>query len=255
LTVQHPGEKKAVDIILTRSVIRVKTVKHERKGDVGYIRITSFAEKTNASLKGAVATLKTQRGAGLKGYVIDLRNDPGGLLNQAIAVSGDFLNGGEVVSTRGRRQADTQRYEAHGRDITDGKPIVVLINEGTASAAEIVPGRFRITAAPLSACLLRKGLVSDDHPVARKGERSASSYDREMHTPSGRSILATGITPDIAVSNLTKKEQAKPISRGRAVRHRSPAHLDAEGAKRNTGAHYPARRRKEVRRFSAFLCT
>ena len=143
LTILRQGEKKPLEITLTRAVIRVESVKFERKGDVGYIRITSFSEKTDSGLKRAIAELKKQIGPGIRGYILDLRNDPGGLLDQAIAVSDDFLAGGEVVSTRGRRPEDTQRYNARGGDIADGKPIVVLINGGSASASEILAGALR----------------------------------------------------------------------------------------------------------------
>jgi len=143
LTVLRTGEKKPLEVTLTRAVIRVESVKYEKKGDVGYIRITSFSEKTDAGVKKAIADLKKQLGPNLRGYVLDLRNDPGGLLDQAIAVSDDFLTGGEVVSTRGRKPEDTQRYNARPGDLADGKPIVVLVNEGTASASEIVAGALQ----------------------------------------------------------------------------------------------------------------
>ncbi len=143
LTVLRQGEKKPFDVSLARAVIHVDSVKWHREGDIGYIRISAFNEETDRGLEKAVRELKKQIGAGIKGYVIDLRNDPGGLLDQAVEVSDDFLNKGEIVSTRGRHPDDTQRYDAKPGDITDGKPLIVLINGGTASASEIVAGALQ----------------------------------------------------------------------------------------------------------------
>src|SRR5262249_13771343 len=143
LTIAHGDEKSARDVTISRAVIHVPSVKFERKADVGYIRIASFSDNTDSTLRTAVASLKQQIGPSLKGYVIDLRNDPGGLLDQAILVSDDLLNSGDIVSTRGRGADESQRYQAKPGDITDGKPIVVLINEGTASASEILAGALQ----------------------------------------------------------------------------------------------------------------
>src|SRR4029077_5983007 len=185
--------------------VRGESVKYERKDDIGYVRISSFSEKTDADLQNAVANLKKQIGAGLRGYVLDLRNDPGGLLDQAIAVSDDFLTGGEVVSTRGRRPEDTQRYNARGGDITDGKPIIVLINEGTASASEIVAGALQDhrRATIVGVTSFGKGSVQTIIPLGGQRGGALRLTTAKYYTPSGRSIQATGITPDIAVSNLT----------------------------------------------------
>jgi C-terminal peptidase prc len=130
-------------VTLTRAIVQVDNVKFHRDGDVGYIRLPSFNEQTDSGLEHAVRELKRQIGPGLKGYVLDLRNNPGGLLDQAVEVSDDFLNSGEIVSTRGRHPEDTSRYDAKPGDITDGKPVIVLINGGTASASEIVAGALQ----------------------------------------------------------------------------------------------------------------
>src|SRR5262249_10306148 len=131
LTVERDSEKKPFDVTLLRADVPYDAVTSRKEGDVGYIRMPGFNEKTAEGLEKAVRDLKKQIGPGLKGYVLDLRNNPGGLLDQAIQVSDDFLPSGEIVSTRGRRPDDTQRYDAKSGDITDGKPIVVLINGGT----------------------------------------------------------------------------------------------------------------------------
>jgi carboxyl-terminal processing protease len=237
LTILRTGEKRPLDVTLTRAVIKVESVKYERKGDIGYIRISSFSEKTDAGLKKAIADLKKQIGPGLiRGYVLDLRNDPGGLLDQAIAVSDDFLTGGEVVSTRGRRPDDTQRYNARGGDLTDNKPILVLINEGTASASEIVAGALQDhrRATIVGVTSFGKGSVQTIIPLGGQRGGALRLTTAKYYTPSGRSIQATGITPDIAVSNLTEKAQAEADQFTARTEATLAGHLDAEGAQRNT---------------------
>src|SRR5690606_2816056 len=129
---------------LTRAIITIKSVRYEREGDIGYIRITSFNEQTSDLLDEAVTNLTRQIGPSkLRGFILDLRNNPGGLLDQAIAVSDEFMDGGEIVSTRGRHADDTQRYNARRGDVTNGKPIIVLLNGGSASASEIVAGALQ----------------------------------------------------------------------------------------------------------------
>jgi carboxyl-terminal processing protease len=236
LTILRQGEKKPLELTLTRAVIRVESVKYEKKGDIGYIRITSFSEKTDAGLKKAIGELKKQLGGGLRGWVLDLRNDPGGLLDQAIAVSDDFLVGGEVVSTRGRKAEDTQRYNARGGDLADGKPIVVLINEGTASASEIVAGALQDhkRATIVGVTSFGKGSVQTIIPLGGQHGGALRLTTARYYTPSGRSIQATGITPDIAVSNLSEKDQADADQFSSRSEASLAGHLDAEGAQRNT---------------------
>ncbi|HEX5279630.1 MAG TPA: S41 family peptidase [Micropepsaceae bacterium] len=236
LTILRTGEKKPLELTLTRAVIRVESVKYEKKGDVGYIRITSFSEKTDAGVKKAVADLKKQLGPNLRGYVLDLRNDPGGLLDQAIAVSDDFLTGGEIVSTRGRKPEDTQRYNARAGDIADGKPIVVLVNEGTASASEIVAGALQDhkRATVIGVTSFGKGSVQTIIPLGGQHGGALRLTTARYYTPSGRSIQATGIAPDIAVSNLTEKEQGESDQFAQRTEASLAGHLDAEGAQRNT---------------------
>ncbi len=252
LTILRTGEKKPLELTLTRAVIRVESVKYEKKGDVGYIRITSFSEKTDAGVKKAVADLKKQLGPNLRGYVLDLRNDPGGLLDQAIAVSDDFLTGGEIVSTRGRKPEDTQRYNARPGDIADGKPIVVLINEGTASASEIVSGALQDhkRATVIGVTSFGKGSVQTIIPLGGQHGGALRLTTARYYTPSGRSIQATGIAPDIAVSNLTEKEQGEADQFAQRTEATLAGHLDAEGAQRNTKM--PTIRPEEGKKYDDF---
>jgi carboxyl-terminal processing protease len=252
LTVLRAGEKKPLQITLTRAIITVESVKYEKKGDIGYIRITSFSEKTDSGVKKAVAELKKEIGPGLRGYIIDLRNDPGGLLDQAIAVSDDFLSGGEVVSTRGRKPEDTQRYNARPGDITGGKPILVLINEGTASASEIVAGALQDhkRATIVGVTSFGKGSVQTIIPLGGQHGGALRLTTARYYTPSGRSIQATGIAPDIAVSNLTAKEQAEADQFATRTEASLAGHLDAEGAQRNT--RMPTVRPEEGKKYDDF---
>ncbi len=202
LTILRPGAKKPFDVMLTRAIVKVDSVKWHREGNIGYIRLTAFNERTDPGLEQAVASLKKQIGEkAIKGYIIDLRNNPGGLLDQAIAVSDDLLNSGEIVSTRGRHPEDTQRYDAKAGDITEGKPIIVLINGGTASAAEIVSGALqdhkRATIVGMTS--FGKGSVQTIMPLGEGGGALRLTTARYF-TPSGHSIQATGIQPDIAVA-------------------------------------------------------
>ncbi len=201
LTVLREGEKKPFDVTLERAIVQVDATTWRKEGDIGYIRMPGFNEQTASGLEKAVRELKKQIGPALKGYVLDLRNNPGGLLDQAIQVSDDFLTGGEVVSTRGRHAEDTQRYDAKGGDITDGKPIVVLINAGTASASEIVSGALQDhkRATVIGVTSFGKGSVQTIIPLGEGGGALRLTTARYF-TPSGHSIQAQGIVPDIAVS-------------------------------------------------------
>ncbi|HUN50792.1 MAG TPA: S41 family peptidase, partial [Candidatus Sulfotelmatobacter sp.] len=144
LTIKREGVDKPLDLSLTREVIKIQVVKSHLEGnDVGYVRITSFNELTDSGLRKAYAELKEKAGGHLHGLVLDLRNNPGGLLDQAVAVGDDFISEGEIVSTRARHPEDSQRWDAKGGDITGGLPMVVLINGGSASASEIVAGALQ----------------------------------------------------------------------------------------------------------------
>ena len=209
LTILRNGDKKPFDVTLTRAVIHVDSVKWHREGDIGYIRLTAFNEQTADGLERAVRDLKKQIGPSLKGYVLDLRNNPGGLLDQAIEVSDDFLNSGEIVSTRGRHPDDTQRADAKPGDITDGKRIVVLINGGTASAAEIVAGALQDwkRATLIGMTSFGKGSVQTIIPLDGGGALRLTTA--RYYTPSGRSIQAEGIAPTIAVAQGAEEDVPK----------------------------------------------
>jgi carboxyl-terminal processing protease len=213
LTILRQGLKKPFDVSLARAVIRVDSVKFHREGDVGYIRITSFNEQTGSGLSHAIRELKKQIGPGLKGYVLDMRNNPGGLLDQAIEVSDDFLTSGEIVSTRGRHPDDTQRYDAKPGDMTDNKKIVVLVNGGTASASEIVAGALqdhkRATIVGMTS--FGKGSVQTIIPLGENGGALRLTTAR-YYTPSGHSIQAQGIVPDVMVAQ-GDEEQVPKIAR------------------------------------------
>ncbi len=204
LVIRRESEVDPVDITLERDVIRIQSVKYEVKDDsVGYIRITTFNQNTDTGLKEAVDHIKKELGNKLIGYVLDLRNNPGGLLDQAIAVSDAFLDKGEIVSTRGRNERDTKRDNAHSGDIADGLPIVILINGGSASASEIVSGALQDhkRAILLGTQSFGKGSVQTVIPLPGHGAMRLTTA--RYYTPSGRSIQAKGIEPDILV------EQAK----------------------------------------------
>jgi carboxyl-terminal processing protease len=235
LTISRKGQKTPFNLTIPRAVVHVQSVKYEKKGDIGYIHITSFADTTNNSLRSAIADINSQPGPKVRGYIIDLRNDPGGLLDQAIAVSGDFLEDGKVVvSTRGRRQEDSQSYRGRGGDMTDGKPLAVLINEGTASASEIVAGALQDykRATIVGVTSFGKGSVQTIMPLAGGGALRLTTA--RYYTPSGRSIQATGITPDVTVSNLTEKEQAESEQSTGRSEAALAGHLDADHTQHST---------------------
>jgi carboxyl-terminal processing protease len=203
LTIMRKGSDKPIEVTIVRDVIRVKSVRSHAEGeDVGYIRVTQFNEQTTDGLKKAISDLKAQLGADkLKGYVLDLRNNPGGLLDQAISVSNAFLDKGEIVSTRGRNAEETQRFNARaGGDLTKGKPVIVLINGGSASASEIVAGALQDhkRATLIGTRSFGKGSVQTIIPLGA-GNGALRLTTARYYTPSGRSIQAKGITPDIEV--------------------------------------------------------
>ncbi|HEX3429917.1 MAG TPA: S41 family peptidase [Rhizomicrobium sp.] len=228
LTVLRSGAKKPFDVALTRAIVQVDSVKFHRDGDIGYVRLSAFNEETASGLEHAIKELKHQIGPGIKGYVLDLRNNPGGLLDQAVQVSDDFLNSGEIVSTRGRHPEDTARYDSKPGDITDGKPLVVLINAGTASASEIVAGALqdhkRATVEGMTS--FGKGSVQTIIPLGPGGGALRLTTAR-YYTPSGRSIQATGIVPDISVAESDDDQNGSKLDR--ISEANLPGHLNADG--------------------------
>ncbi len=203
LKIARGTKKDLKDYKITRAVIEVQSVKGDVKdGDIGYIRIAQFTEKTASGLHAAMDKIKSAVPADkLKGYVIDLRNDPGGLLDQSIEVVNTFVDKGEIVSTRGRNPDDAQRFSARaGEDQSDGKPVVVLINGGSASASEIVAGALQDhkRATLIGTRSFGKGSVQTIMPLGENNGALRLTTAR-YYTPSGRSIQAKGITPDIQV--------------------------------------------------------
>ncbi len=203
LTIVRPGRDKPFDVTLTREVIQLKPVKWEVRGDVGVVNVNAFSRSTGADVRGALAAIDKKLGHMPRGYVVDLRSNPGGLLDQAIEVSDAFLEQGEIVSQRGRNRRDIERYYARKGDFAHGLPIVVLVDSGSASASEIVAGALQ-----------------DQHRALVMGERSFGKGSVQTliplddttalrlttaryYTPSGRSVQEGGIEPDIAVPQLS----------------------------------------------------
>jgi carboxyl-terminal processing protease len=199
LTIRREG-REPFDVKLIRATIKIQSVRSHLEGDnIAYIRITTFNEQTDVGLNNAMKNLKQQAGGKLLGVVLDLRNDPGGLLDQAVAVADAFLEKGEIVSTRGRRSEDAQRYNARPGDIAAGLPVAVLINGGSASASEIVAGALQDhhRAILLGTRSFGKGSVQTIIPLPGHGAMRLTTA--RYYTPSGRSIQAKGIDPDIVV--------------------------------------------------------
>jgi carboxyl-terminal processing protease len=237
LTIVRKGVEDPFDVKVTRDVIHINPVKYNAEGDdVGYIRVTTFNEQTTANLQKAVEDLKKQLGPKLKGYVIDLRNNPGGLLDQAISVSDAFLDQGAIVLTRGRNLEETQRSNARPGDITDGKKMVVLINGGSASASEIVAGALQDhhRATLVGTRSFGKGSVQTIIPLGSNGALRLTTA--RYYTPSGRSIQAKGIEPEAVVEEELpddlKKKADELNTRGEAnLRgHLKGEDEDGEGA-------------------------
>jgi carboxyl-terminal processing protease len=231
LTIMRKGQDKPIEVSIVRDVIRVRSVRSRRDGDdIAYIRITQFSEQTTDGLKKAISDLTSQLGADkIKGFVIDLRNNPGGLLDQAISVSDAFLDKGEIVSTRGRNAEETQRFNARPGDLTKGKPIIVLINGGSASASEIVAGALQDQkrATLVGTRSFGKGSVQTIMPLGADNGALRLTTARYF-TPSGRSIQAKGIEPDIKVlQEMPDDLKARTAVEGEASLR---GHLKAEGA-------------------------
>jgi carboxyl-terminal processing protease len=230
LTIKRAGVDKPLQIKLVREKITVQSVTSREEGDVGYIKIKAFTEQTFDGLKSAIAKIEKDVGTDkVKGYIVDLRNNPGGLLDQAIAVSDAFLDRGEIVSTRGRNADETQRFSAQPGDLTEGKPVIVLVNGGSASASEIVAGALQDhrRATIVGTRSFGKGSVQTIIPIGKGALRLTTA---RYYTPSGSSIQAKGIVPDIDVDQplppeLAAKQPDEP--RGEAS---LKGHLNGEGA-------------------------
>jgi carboxyl-terminal processing protease len=239
LKIMRKGQDKPVEVTITRDIIRVRAVRSRTEGDdVAYIRITQFNEQTTDNLKKAIADFEAQVPANkLKGYIIDMRNNPGGLLDQAISVSDAFLEKGEIVSTRGRNAEETQRFNARAGDLTKNKPIIVLINGGSASASEIVAGALQDhkRATVLGTRSFGKGSVQTIIPLGA-GNGALRLTTARYYTPSGKSIQAKGISPDIEVlQDVPEELKARAESKGESSLR---GHLKADGEEQTGSQSY-----------------
>ncbi|MBG1233541.1 S41 family peptidase [Aestuariivirga litoralis] len=224
-------KKEPFDVKMNRDTIKIESVKYNKEGDdIGYIRISTFNEQAESGLQKAIADLDKQMDGKVKGYILDLRNDPGGLLNQAIGVSDVFMDKGEVVSTRGRLPDQVERYTATKGDLINGKPLVVLINGGSASASEIVAGALQDQkrSTTIGTRSFGKGSVQTIIPLGNEGAIRLTT--QRYYTPSGRSIQAKGIDPDILI-----EEPLPPELQGKNVSTEGEAGLNGHLANPNGG--------------------
>ena len=206
LNVKREHIDKPIDVRMTREVIHIQVVKSALYGDVGYIRMSSFNEESDTKLRAAIAKLKDQSHGNLRGFVFDLRNNPGGLLDQAVDVCEDFIPDGEIVSTRARHPDDSQRWDAKGSDLTDGLPLVVLINGGSASASEIVAGALQDHRRAIVVGTRSFGKGSVQSVIAMGNDGAIRLTTARYYTPSGRSIQGLGIAPDVPVQESREDE-------------------------------------------------
>ena len=199
LTLRRPGEDAPIDVSMARAVITISPVRWRAEEDIGYVRVTTFNEQTESKVREALEGLETELGDKMKGVVLDLRNNPGGLLEQAVQVADVFLDRGEIVSTRGRRPDSIQRFNSRQGDLLEGRPMVVLINGGSASASEIVAGALQDhdRAIVMGTPSFGKGSVQTIMPLPGHGAIRLTTA--RYFTPAGTSIQAKGITPDIEV--------------------------------------------------------
>ena len=236
LTIMRKSQDHPIDVTLTREVIHVHSVRSKVEGDdIGYIRILQFTEQTNDGLRQAIAEITRKvRNDKLKGYILDLRNNPGGLLDEAISVTSAFIQRGEIVSTRGRNPEDIQRFTAKGGDLAKGKPLIVLINGGSASASEIVAGALQDQkrATIVGTRSFGKGSVQTIIPLGADGGALRLTTER-YYTPSGRSIQAKGIEPDIEVLQDVPDDVETSGSIGEASLR---GHLKGNAGKEQTGS-------------------
>ncbi len=242
LEIVRKDQAAPLNLTLTREVIKMATVlQRDEGGDVGYIRITQFTRQVSDELKRAVGVLSAKIPPDqLKGYIIDLRNNPGGLLDQAVRVAGAFLTSGEIVSVRGRDPEQIQRFSAVPTDLVDGKPMIVLINGGSASASEIVAGALQDNkrATIIGSRTFGKASVQTIIPLGQ-GNGALRLTTARYYTPSGRSIQALGIAPDIEVLQDVPQELAAQAQTRSELK--LPGHLKAEGEEQNGSQSYVPR--------------
>ncbi len=214
LTLVRVGRDMPFDVTLTREIIQIKPVRWEPKGKIGYIKVNSFNKTTGEGVREALADLERKIGPGIYGYILDLRSNPGGLLDQAIEVSDAFLERGEVVSQRGRNKGDIERYYARAGDFAKGRPVIVLVDSGSASAAEIVAGALQDH---------RRGLVMGERSFGKGSVQTLIPLSEttalrlttaRYYTPSGRSVQEGGIEPDLLIPQLSDPDyKSRPVVR------------------------------------------
>jgi carboxyl-terminal processing protease len=240
LEIVREGAKSPFSVTLVREIIKVSAVRHEIIGDdVGYVRITQFSGRVADDLKQAIQAIADRVPADvLKGYVVDLRNNPGGLLDQAVRVAGAFLDSGEIVSIRGRDPGEVQHFNASPGDLIDGKPLIVLINGGSASASEIVAAALQDQkrATVIGSRTFGKASVQTIIPLG-PGNGALRLTTARYYRPSGHSLQAQGVSPDIEVLQDVPKDAAdqEPQIRSEAS---LPGHLKAEGAEQTGSQSY-----------------
>ena len=226
------GEKDPFDVEIIRDVIKIRSVKHEIINNIGYVRLTTFSDTTTSGMEKSINEIKKELGDKFQGLILDLRNNPGGLLNQSISVTDAFLNQGEIVSTQGRKLDDTSRVFAKKGDIINGKPLIVLINSGSASASEIVAGALKDHARAIivGTRSFGKGSVQSIIPLSGNGAMRLTTA--RYYTPSGVSIQAKGIEPDIKVESGITDLKKEGLERGREENLRGA--LDKKNSKTKT---------------------
>jgi len=233
LTIRRKGVEAPIEVKITRAVIKIRSVRGRVEEDAAYLRITSFTEQTDRELKRTFEKVSDELGDRMTGVIIDLRNNPGGLLDQAVAVSDAFLDKGEIVSTRGRRPDSIQRFNARPGDLAQGRPIIVIINGGSASASEIVAGALQDhrRALILGTRSFGKGSVQTIIPLSGHGAIRLTTA--RYYTPSGRSIQAKGIEPDIVVerARIEKADEQAQTRNEASLRNRLPSEDELNGKK------------------------
>ena len=230
LTIVRENVEKPIEVEITREIIKLTSVKFKAQGDVGYIRITQFNGQAFAGLTDAIEKLEEEIGEDkIKGYILDLRSNPGGQLDQSIAVADTFLDQGEIVSTRGRNKEEVKRYYSRAGDLAKGHPLIVLINGGSASASEIVAGALadHHRATLVGSKSFGKGSVQTIIPLSNNGAIRLTTA--RYYTPSGTSIQAKGIVPDIFVKQELPDDLKDKFPQTTTTEATLKGHLEAEG--------------------------
>ncbi|WP_188825444.1 S41 family peptidase [Brucella endophytica] len=254
LTLVRKGVDKPIKLKIVRAIVKVRAVRSKVEGDIGYLRVISFTEQTYEDLQKAIKDIQAKvPNDKLKGYVLDLRLNPGGLLDQAVAVSDAFLDKGEIVSTRGRDPQDVTRFDARVGDLTNGKPLIVMVNGGSASASEIVAGALQDhrRATVLGTQSFGKGSVQTIIPLGENGSLRLTTA--LYYTPSGKSIQGKGITPDIVVEQpLPEEFKDQNVTRGESELkgHIKGPEEDAKGS--GSAAYVPPDPKDDVQLNQAF---